>query len=526
MKRSFDTNSRRYTISSGSKGVVTLTHNVQDGSLVKEGAFHIDSMSIPQQYRQSSAEATLSLRLPDSVKTTIVDPQLTGTFFGVNSSITFLEDADFEISQGGTPVELIEQAADGDNMEATPYYILGPEVTDSYYTEARVGKYCSEAEAIDRVNQALFSSYVNHHNTSDHIYLKQLLDEYIDVSLDTEDTGRYMCTFEFIVYNNGNETTTANIEVAFRAKDDDKTGTNFQLGNLTYRPGLTRVCPYDVLEDIEQTTASMSEEEAAKVSRAYHATKERLRPGFQRCLMKAEMRNHVFDAAKLITSLPSGWKVGIVVVPYHHGTVDSFGEGSDYDAIVPHVQKRGDLLYYNQDARDMSRILHLSPVMEHRLQLLPTFEIGTFVRSKGRVTNENKASEGETPIYASVTEDRHLMKGSYYRSGRCKPLLNEVKDISVNLGLDNLRVDNKRSKTGGRTNLLHSTKPAEGFASTESYKGWNQAVKHDQNNNTFNIQFYCSLHNPLQPSLNEVVDAESCLSGDVYSHASIDFTMT
>lgn len=508
MKRSFDTNSRRYTISSGSKGVVSLTHNVQDGSLVKEGALHVDSMSIPQQYRQSSAEATLSLRLPGSVKTTIVEPQLAGSFFVSGSIVSFLQNVSF--------ANLSTQNS-STGFESTKYYKLGTGTT-SYYTEARVGKYCSEAEAIDRVNQALFSSYVNHFNVTEHIFLKQLSTTgYIDVSLDNADSARYMSTFEFIVYNPGAETT-ANIEVAFRALDNDKTGTNFQLGNLTYRQGLTRVCPYDVLEDIPQTTASMSEDEAAKVSRAYHATKERLKPGFQRCYMKAEMRNHVFDAAKLIT-LPSGWEVGIVVVPYHHGTVDTFGEGTDYDAIVPHVQKKGDLLYYNQDARDMSRILHLSPVMEHRLQLLPTFEIGDFVRSNGRV---EQATTGDVV----TTVDRHLLKASYYRAGRCKPLLNEVKDISVNLGLDNLRVDNKRSKTGGRTNLLHSTKPAEGFASTESYKGWNQAVKHDQNNNTFNIQFYCSLHNPLQPTINEVVSAESCLSGDVYSHASIDFTMT
>jgi len=506
MKRAFDTNSRRYTISSGTKGVVSLTHNVQDGSLVKEGALHIDSMSIPQQYRQSSAEATLSLRLPDSVKTTIVDPQLTGSFFVAGSSVSFLNDASF--------ANLATQNA-ASGLESTKYYKLGTGTT-SYHTEARVGKYCSEAEAIDRVNQALFSSYVNHFNVTEHIFLKQLSTTgYIDVSLDIPDSSRYMSTFEFIVYNPGDETT-ANIEVAFRALDDDKTGTNFQLGNLTYRKGLTRVCPYDVLEDISQTTASMSEDEATRVSKLYHETKERLKAGFQRCLMKAEMRNHVFDAAKLITT-PSGWEVGIVVVPYHHGTVDTFGEGTDYDAIVPHVQKRGDLLYYNQDARDMSRILHLSPVMEHRLQLLPTFEIGDFVRSNGRV---------ETESDVVTTVDRHLLKASYYRAGRCKPIFNEVKDISVNLGLDNLRVDNKRSKTGGRTNLLHSTKPAEGFASHEGYRGWNQAVKHDQNNNTFNIQFYCSLHNPLQPTLNEVVSAESCLSGDVFSHSSIAFTMT
>jgi hypothetical protein len=514
MKRSFDTNSRRYTISSGSKGVLSLTHNVQDGSLVKEGALHIDSMSIPQQYRQSSAEATLSLRMPNGIKTSIADPQLTGAFFGANSTVSFLNNANFVM-----PGTVTQQT---DSGEETPYYTLSA-TGGNYFTEARVGKYCSESEAIDRVNQALFSTYTNHYNAADHLYLKKLqTGGYIDVSVDSatlsgSNEERYMSTFEFYVYNSGSETT-GNIEVTFRAKDDDDTtGTTFQLGNLTYRNGLTRVCPYDVLEDIEQTTASMSEDDAQKVADKYHATKEKLRPGFQRCHMKAEMRNHVFDFAKLQAVPNNNITVGILVVPYYHQVTDSFGEGTDYDAIVPHVQKRGDLLYYNQDARDMSRILHLSPVMEHRLQLLPTYELGEFVRSNGRV---------ETASGVVTTVDRHLIKASYYRAGRCKPIFNEVKDISVDLGMDNLRVDNKRSKSGGRTNLLHSTKPAEGFASTESYRGWNQAVKHDQNNNTFNIQFYCSLHNPLQPYLNELVSAESCLSGDVYSHASIDFTMT
>jgi hypothetical protein len=90
MKRVFDTNSRRYTISSGTKGVVSLQHNVQDGSLVKEGSLAIDNMSIPQQYRQSSAEATLSLRMPNGVKTSIADPQLTGSFFAADSTVSFL----------------------------------------------------------------------------------------------------------------------------------------------------------------------------------------------------------------------------------------------------------------------------------------------------------------------------------------------------------------------------------------------------------------------------------------------------
>lgn len=516
MKRAFDTNSRRYTISSGSKGVVSLEHTVQDGSLVKEGSLAIDSMSIPQQYRQSSAEATLSLRFPNGVKTSIVEPTLTGTFFGNGSTVSFLEDATF----AGDPDDsnnIYTQAASGDFVE-TEYYKLDMSNT-SYYTEARVGKYCSEAEAIDRVNQALFSTYVNHANHQNELLLKKLqLDttsqSYIDVSIDS--TGRHMSTFEFYVYNSGSEVT-GNIEIAFRATDsDDTTGTIFNLGNLTYRHGLTRVCPYDVLEDIEQTTASMGEVEAEKVARAYHAKKEKLRPGFQRCYMKAEMRNHVFDAAEL-RSVPANCTVGILVVPYYHASTDGFGEGTDYEAIVPHVQKKGDLLYYNQDARDMSRILHLSPVMEHRLQLLPTFELGEFVRSNGRV---------ETVSNTVTTVDRHLLKASYYRAGRCKPIFNEVKDISVDLGMDNLRVDNKRSKRGGRTNLLHSTKPSEGFESNETYKGWNMPVDHDQNNNLFNIQFYCSLFNPLQPNLDEVVAAESCLSGDVFSHSSINFTMT
>jgi hypothetical protein len=410
-----------------------------------------------------------------------------------------------------------------DSGEDTPYYTLSAS-GGNYYTEARVGKYCSEAEAIDRVNQALFSTYVNHYNAADHMYLKKLQkNDYIDVSVDSatltaSNEERYMCTFEFFVHNSDSETT-GNIEVTFRAKDDDDTtGTIFQLGNLTYRKGLTRVCPYDVLEDIEQTTASMGEDQAQKVADKYHATKEKLRPGFQRCLMKAEMRNHVFDFAKLTAVPNNNITVGILVVPYYHLVTDSFGEGRDYDAIVPHVQKRGDLLYYNQDARDMSRILHLSPVMEHRLQLLPTYELGDFVRSNGRVEQATTGS-------VVTTVDRHLLKASYYRGGRCKPIFNEVKDISVDMGMDNLRVDNKRSRTGGRTNLLHSTKPAEGFASHEGYNGWNQMVKHDQNNNVFNIQFYCSLFNPLHPTLNEVVSAESCLSGDVFSHSSIDFTM-